>query len=73
MPARYRRSIGERVRFQSGTDDNSLKNALAAQAAGVGVQEFVDAGAAAFTGLAGPLSLSVDATPTSCAASSPKE
>jgi methionyl-tRNA synthetase len=58
--ARHRRSRGERVRFQAGTDDNSLKNVLAAQAAGVGVQEFVDANAAAFTGLAGPLSLSVD-------------
>jgi methionyl-tRNA synthetase len=58
--ARYRRSRGERVRFQAGTDDNSLKNVLAAQAAGVGVQEFVDAGAAAFTGLAGPLNLTVD-------------
>ena len=33
---------------------------LAAQAAGVGVQEFVDANAAAFTGLAEPLNLSVD-------------
>jgi len=58
--ARYRRSIGEDVRFQAGTDDNSLKNVLAAEAAGVGVQEFVDASAAAFTGLARPLSLSVD-------------
>src|SRR5215471_8289343 len=58
--ARYRRSTGERVRFQAGTDDNSLKNVLAAEAAGVGVQEFVDANAAAFTGLAEPLSLSVD-------------
>jgi methionyl-tRNA synthetase len=58
--ARYRRSIGEQVRFQAGTDDNSLKNVLAAEAAGVGVQEFVDASAAAFTGLAEPLSLSVD-------------
>src|SRR5215831_4656808 len=58
--ARYRRSTGERVRFQAGTDDNSLKNVLAAEAAGVGVQEFVDAGAAAFTGLAGPLNLIVD-------------
>ena len=35
--ARYRRSIGEQVRFQAGTDDNSLKNVLAAEAAGVGV------------------------------------
>jgi methionyl-tRNA synthetase len=58
--ARYRRSAGERVRLQAGTDDNSLKNVLAAQAAGVGVQEFVDASAAAFTGLAEPLNLSID-------------
>jgi hypothetical protein len=58
--ARYRRSIGEQVRFEAGTDENSLKNVLAAEAAGVGVQEFVDASAAAFTGLAEPLSLSVD-------------
>jgi len=58
--ARYHRSTGERVRFQAGTDDNSLKNVLAAEAAGVGVQEFVDVNAAAFTGLAGPLNLSVD-------------
>jgi methionyl-tRNA synthetase len=58
--ARYHRDRGEQVRFQTGTDDNSLKNVLAAEAAGVGVQEFVDANAAAFTALAGPLSLSVD-------------
>jgi len=58
--ARYRRSTGEQVRLQAGTDDNSLKNVLAAQAAGVAVQEFVDASAAAFTGLAEPLNLSVD-------------
>ena len=58
--ARYRRSVGEQVRLQAGTDDNSLKNVLAAQAAGVGVQRFVDANAAAFTGLAQPLDLSID-------------
>jgi len=58
--ARYHRSTGDQVRFQAGTDDNSLKNVLAAEAAGVGVQEFVDANAAAFTGLAEPLALSVD-------------
>ncbi|WP_433475413.1 methionine--tRNA ligase [Spirillospora sp. CA-142024] len=48
------------VRFQAGTDENSLKNVLAAEAAGVGVQEFVDELAEEFIGLAGPLSLSVD-------------
>jgi methionyl-tRNA synthetase len=58
--ARHHRGAGRQVRFQSGTDDNSLKNVLAAQAAGIGVQEFVDANAAAFTGLAEPLRLSVD-------------
>jgi len=58
--ARYRRSAGDQVRLQAGTDDNSLKNVLAAEAAGVGVQEFVDANAAAFSGLAVPLGLSID-------------
>ena len=58
--ARHRRIRGDQVRFQTGTDDNSLKNVLAAQAAGLGVQELVDANAAAFVALAGPLSLSVD-------------
>ena len=58
--ARYRRDLNEQVRLQAGTDDNSLKNVLAAQAAGIGVQEFVDANAAAFLGLAEPLSLSID-------------
>ncbi|WP_328995326.1 methionine--tRNA ligase [Kribbella sp. NBC_01245] len=58
--ARQHRRRGDAVRYQTGTDDNSLKNVLAAEAAGVGVQEFVDANAAAFVALAGPLSLSVD-------------
>jgi methionyl-tRNA synthetase len=57
--ARHYRS-SQHVRLQTGTDDNSLKNVLAAQAAGVGVQDFVDANADAFVALAGPLSLSVD-------------
>jgi methionyl-tRNA synthetase len=58
--ARFRRGRGEAVRYQAGTDDNSLNNVLAAQAAGVGVTEFVDANAGAFAGLAGALSLTVD-------------
>jgi len=58
--ARHRRDRGDQVRFQTGTDDNSLKNVLAAQAAGIGVQEFVDRNAEAFVALAGPLSLAVD-------------
>ncbi|MEV4162737.1 methionine--tRNA ligase [Nonomuraea dietziae] len=54
----YRRR--EPVRFQTGTDDNSLKNVLAAQAAGVPVQEFVDRNARAFEELREPLALSFD-------------
>jgi methionyl-tRNA synthetase len=58
--ARFRRRQGDRVRFQAGTDDNSLKNVLAAQAAGEGVREFVDRNAEAFLALGPALSLTVD-------------
>ena len=58
--ARYRRGRGDAVRFQAGTDDNSLKNVLAAEAAGVGVRDFVDRNAEAFEALGGALSLTVD-------------
>ncbi|UFS98924.1 methionine--tRNA ligase [Nocardia huaxiensis] len=58
--ARHHRGRGAQVRLQCGTDDNSLKNVLAAEAAGLEVREFVDANASAFTALSGPLSISVD-------------
>ena len=58
--ARYHRGRGDAVRFQAGTDDNSLKNVLAAEAAGVGVREFTDRNAEAFLALGGALSLTVD-------------
>ena len=58
--ARFRRRSGDRVRFQAGTDDNSLKNVLAAQAAGQDVREFVDRNAEAFLALGPALSLTVD-------------
>jgi len=58
--ARFRRGSGDAVRFQAGTDDNSLKNVLAAEAAGVPVREFVDRNAEAFLALAGALSLTPD-------------
>src|SRR6266487_4359734 len=58
--ARYHRGRGDAVRFQAGTDDNALKNVLAAGAAGLGVREFVDRTAEAFGALGGALSLSVD-------------
>ncbi|MGO9500176.1 MAG: class I tRNA ligase family protein [Streptosporangiaceae bacterium] len=58
--ARHRRQRGDQVRFQTGTDDNSLKNALAAEAAGLPVQELVDRNGDAFVALREPLGLSVD-------------
>jgi methionyl-tRNA synthetase len=58
--ARAARGRGENVRFQAGTDDNSLKNVLAAQAAGEPVRDFVDRNADAFVALGQSLSLTVD-------------
>ena len=58
--ARARRLAGDDVRFVGGTDDYSLKNVLAAEAAGVPTKAFVDAHAARFEQLTGPLDLSFD-------------
>ncbi|MEU4469410.1 methionine--tRNA ligase [Streptomyces sp. NPDC024017] len=58
--ARHHRRRGEQVRLLSGTDDNSLKNVLAAEAASVDVQSFVDRNADGFAALRGPLALSLD-------------
>jgi methionyl-tRNA synthetase len=58
--ARHRRQRGERVRFLTGTDDNSLKNVHAAEAQGVAVRELVDRNAAAYAALREPLDLSFD-------------
>jgi len=58
--ARHYRRRGHPVRYQTGTDDNSLKNVLAAEAQGLSVRELVDRNAAAFSDLAGYLSLSTD-------------
>ncbi|MEV6158931.1 methionine--tRNA ligase [Nonomuraea sp. NPDC052129] len=58
--ARHYRLRGEPVRFQTGTDDNSLKNVLAAEAEGVPVRELVDRNAAAFEGLRESYDLSFD-------------
>jgi len=58
--ARHHRQRGDEVRLLTGTDDNSLKNVLAAQAAGVGVREWVDRRADAIEALRGPLALSYD-------------
>ncbi|MFI9382117.1 methionine--tRNA ligase [Kutzneria sp. NPDC052558] len=58
--ARHWRHRGDEVRFLTGTDDNSLKNAIAAAAEGVPTREFVDRNAAAFEGLREPLQISFD-------------
>jgi methionyl-tRNA synthetase len=58
--ARHRRLRGDRVRFLTGTDDNSLKNLQAAEAEGVPVAELVDRYAGAFAALRDPLALSYD-------------
>ncbi|MFP4074062.1 MAG: methionine--tRNA ligase [Actinomycetota bacterium] len=58
--ARGRRLCGDEVRFLSGTDDNALKNVLAAEAAGVPVAEFVEQRANEFESLGCALELSLD-------------
>src|SRR6478672_7322250 len=58
--ARHYRQAGHPVRLQSGTDDNSLKNVLAAAAEGTGVADLVSRNSAAFEALSGPLQLSFD-------------
>ncbi len=58
--ARHHRRIGDEVRLQSGTDDNSLTNVLAAEAEGVTTRELVNRNASAFAALRGDLSLSFD-------------
>jgi methionyl-tRNA synthetase len=58
--ARARRQAGDAVRFLGGTDDYSLKNVLAAEAAGQTTAAFVDAHATRFEQLAEPLGLSFD-------------
>lgn len=58
--ARHRRQRGDDVRFQTGTDDNALKNVRGAEAAGVPIAEYVARGAAGFTALREQLELSYD-------------
>ena len=58
--ARHHRLAGDEVRFQTGTDDNSLKNVLAAAAEGISTAELVDRNATTFAQLREPLALSFD-------------
>ena len=58
--ARFYRLSGDDVRFQAGTDENSLKNVQAADLAGVPVAELVQRNAARFFALKDALDLSFD-------------
>ncbi|WIG59521.1 MAG: Methionyl-tRNA synthetase [Ktedonobacterales bacterium] len=58
--ARYHRLRGEDVWFLTGTDDNSLKNARAAEKEGIPTSELVNRNAAFFQGLRGTLNLTND-------------
>lgn len=58
--ARHLRQLGHEVRLLGGTDDHAIKNALAAEAAGVDTAAFVDANAARFEALAEPLDIAFD-------------
>lgn len=60
LAARARRALGEQVRFLGGTDEYSLKNVLAAEAAGESTQVFVDRHADRFAALAEPLGITFD-------------
>ncbi|MEV6964610.1 methionine--tRNA ligase [Hamadaea sp. NPDC051192] len=58
--ARHARRAGHEARLLTGTDDNALKNVVAARAAGVDTRTFVDGNAARFAALAEPLQVAYD-------------
>ena len=58
--ARYGRLTGRAVRFQTGTDENALKNVLAAEQEGITTQELVDRNAGRFAALVQALCISAD-------------
>lgn len=58
--ARYHRLRGRDVRFQTGTDENSLKNVQAAEREGIPTAELVARNSQRFVDLRGPLGLSFD-------------
>ena len=58
--ARYHRLKGDDVRFQTGADENSLKNVQAAEREGISTRELVERNAAAFCALRDSLNLSFD-------------
>lgn len=58
--ARYYRLQGKETTLLSGSDDNALKNVQAAEAAGMEVQQFIDANAITFAELAKQLGVRFD-------------
>ncbi|MEO1062421.1 MAG: methionine--tRNA ligase [Actinomycetota bacterium] len=60
VAARALRATGHAVRLTTGTDDNSLKNVLAAEAVGEDAAAFVDRHANRFAALEAPLGLALD-------------
>ncbi|GAC1338142.1 MAG: methionine--tRNA ligase [Candidatus Dormibacteria bacterium] len=58
--ARWHRLAGEDVFYLTGSDENSLKNALAAEREGLSVRDFVDRNVRHFERLAGTFTLSWD-------------
>ncbi len=58
--ARYGRLTGRTVHFQTGTDENALKNVLAAEKLGIATQELVDRNAEKFRSLSLALGISAD-------------
>ena len=57
---RHRRLRGDEVRLLTGTDDNSLKNVLAALAEGIPTAQLVERNALHFLGLQDALQVAVD-------------
>lgn len=58
--ARFHRRLGRQVRFQTGTDENALKNVLAAREQGLSVGELVERNSRSFRDLAEALHVSAD-------------
>jgi len=58
--ARYHRSIGNRVRFQTGADENAFKNVASAGEEGLTPKQLVDRNTQWFVDLCAALGLSVN-------------
>lgn len=58
--ARYNRLLGNRTRFQTGSDENAFKNVLSARQEGIPTQELVTRNSQRFRELAGALTISHD-------------